>query len=313
MGMTVTVTGAAGRMASLLRPQLRDLGWQVRLVDLRMPQDAVGEHESMFLGSVTDPVVMAEAVAGADLVVHLGGIHRETDWDTVMTTNVTGTRVVLDAARDAGVRKVLLASSTHAVGFWDFASARGAAGALPPRPDTYYGLSKVAMEGLGSLYADRFGMKIISARIGTSTERPDSARTLATWLSPGDLRRLVEATATDHGLPGHHVVWAVSANTRGWADLAAGRAAIGYEPIDDAEQWAATITATDDPTGHLLGGPWTTAEHRLGVDNYPGLPLATVPPPASHPDGLPGSGGADAGAVPVERLAQGDHQQGQPR
>jgi len=263
---TVVLTGAAGRVGTLVRGPLRELGWRVRLVDLRQPDPDPAHNETVVLGSVTDPAVMAQAVADADVVVHLGGIHREMDWDTVMTTNLTGTRVVLDAARDAGVDRVLLASSTHAVGYWPTDVAR-AGGTLPPRPDTYYGLSKVAVEGLGSLYADRYGMKIVSARIGTCKPVPDSERCLATWLSPADLARLVVATASDVGAPGHHVVWAVSANTRGWADLTPGRA-IGYEPRDDAEQWADTIADTG-AAPDLVGGPWASAEHRLGVDNYP--------------------------------------------
>jgi len=236
------------------------------LVDLRHPDPYPEDNETVVAGSVTDPAVMARAVEGADLIVHLGGIHREMDWDTVMTTNVTGTRVVLDAARDANVTRILLASSSHAVGYWPTAAAQTGR-PLSPRPDTYYGLSKVAVEGLGSLYADRFGMKVVSARIGTCKPVPDTVRCLSTWLSPDDLVRLVVATASDVGAPGHHTVWAISRNTRRWADLDSGRT-IGYEPVDDAELWAEHVGPQDDRHLERVGGPWATPEHELGRDVF---------------------------------------------
>jgi uronate dehydrogenase len=124
---------------------------------------------------------------------------------------------------------------------------------------------------LGSLYADKYGMKVDSARIGTGGERPGNLRTLGSWLSPADSFRLVQATLSHVGAPGHHVVWAVSANTRGWANLDAGRA-IGFEPRDDAEVFAGNVdTATPDEWAALLGGAWAGSDHKVGIDNYPHL------------------------------------------
>jgi uronate dehydrogenase len=89
------------------------------------------------------------------------------------------------------------------------------------------------MELLGSLFADRFGMSIVSARIGAFGERPASRRALRMWTSADDMARLVLATAGLHE-PGHHVAWAVSQNTGGPADLSAGER-IGFVPADDAQ------------------------------------------------------------------------------
>jgi uronate dehydrogenase len=203
---------------------------------------------------------------------HLGGLHREKPWEELVATNITGTQVTLEAARKNGVERVLLASSTHAVGFHP-AEAAALDAVLVPRPDSYYGVSKAAMEALGSLYADKFAMKVVSARIGTGGDRPNNVRTLSSWLSPADSFRLVEATLNDLGAPGHHVVWAVSANSRGWADLSAGRR-IGFEPFDNAEAFAEGIDDTQagsDPSELLLGGGWTRSSHQIGVDNYPQL------------------------------------------
>lgn len=266
----IAVTGGAGMMAALLRPYLRDAGYGVRLIDLAWPGDLT-ENETALTGSVDDTEFMTRALQGTKAVIHLGGIHREKPWDDIVRTNITGTQVTLEAARSNGVERVLLASSTHTVGFNQTTDAARPE-ALPPRPDTYYGVSKAAMEALGGLYADKFGMKVVSARIGTGGERPDNVRSLSSWLSPGDMFRLVEATLNDLGSPGHHVVWAVSNNTRGWADLSAGRR-IGFNPQDDAEAYAGQVDTAVVPNewDSLLGGRWASSGHRVGVDNYPEL------------------------------------------
>jgi nucleoside-diphosphate-sugar epimerase len=267
--VTIALTGGAGMMATLLRPYLAGAGYAVRLVDLAAAADP-SPNESVHVGSVTDPDFMADALKGATAVIHLGGLHREKTWAELVSTNITGTQVTLEAARQNGVERVLLASSTHAVGFHP-TEAAAQDSVLIPRPDTYYGVSKAAVEALGSLYADKYGMKVVSARIGTGGERPGNLRTLGSWLSPADSFRLVEATLNNLGAPGHHVVWAVSANTRGWANLHAGKR-IGFEPQDDAEAFAGGVdTTARDEWAELLGGAWASDSHRVGVDNYPHL------------------------------------------
>jgi energy-converting hydrogenase Eha subunit A len=260
------ITGAAGAVAGLVRPLLRRPGRRLRLLDPTTPPDIDPAAERHLTGSVTDPDLMAVACADVDLVVHLGGINHERPWRDVLETNIHGTQVTLDAARRAGVRRVMLASSAHAVGMVPAAQAADA-NALNPRPDTYYGVSKVAMEALGSVYSDRYAMMIVSARIGTVKPAPDTIRCLSTWLSPADLARLVEVVGA-LTTPGHHVVNAISRNTRRWMSLAAG-AAIGYHPADDAEAWAAAFPDAGPPAppepGERLGGPWATTDQPLGI------------------------------------------------
>jgi hypothetical protein len=138
---------------------------------------------------------------------------------------------------------------------------------LFPRPDTYYGVSKVVVEALGSLYHDRYGLDITCLRIGTCFERPGDVRSLSTWLSPDDCARLMEAALAADGF---HVVWGISDNTRRWWSLAEARS-IGYEPRDDAEAYAADLIAEfgePDPASMahaLLGGSFCGPE--LDVDN----------------------------------------------
>jgi len=259
MPSTVLITGAAGRIGGYLRPRLRRPDRRLRLLDVEQPADP-GAGEEIVIGSVTDVQLIQRACRGASAVVHLAGIPTEAEWPRILESHINGTWSVLDAARETGVPRVVLASSNHATGF----SPRGD-DPVPdesyPRPDTFYGVGKVAMEALGSLYADRYGMDVVCLRIGTCAQRPADVRALSTWLSPDDAGRLVEAALTTPS-PGFRVVWGVSANTRRWWSYAGGEA-IGYHPVDDAEQYAAELLAggepaPDDPTLTRVGGPWAT-------------------------------------------------------
>ncbi len=133
----------------------------------------------------------------------------------------------------------------------------------PPRPDTLYGVSKVFGEALGRYYVDRYGLQVSCLRIGTCDWTPGDRRALATWLSPDDCARLVDAALRTR--VAYSVVWGVSANTRRWWSLEAGRA-IGYEPLDDAEAFASIAAARARPTRPitLVGGGFTTAG--FGID-----------------------------------------------
>jgi uronate dehydrogenase len=252
----VVITGAAGRIGGMLRPRLAGPGRLLRLVDVA-PLTA-GPAEEAVQASVTDLDAMTKAFAGAAAVIHLAGVPGETTWDEVSHVNIHGTYVAFEAARRAGVSRVVYASSNHAVGFTPRESFPVPDYAFTA-PDTYYGVSKVAGEALAALYHYRYGLDTICLRILTCADRPTYGRALSTWLSPGDCGRLFEACLTAPS-PGYRVVFGVSANTRGgWVSLAEARA-LGYEPRDDAEVYAAQVIAATgepdpaDPVMAHLGG-----------------------------------------------------------
>lgn len=247
MSQRVLITGAAGGMGTLLRPRLAQPGRVLRLMDV----DPVlpGGGAEIVTGSVTDPDAIAAACQEVDTVIHLGGLSREAPWADILAVNIDGTYRVLEAARHAGVRLVIFASSNHAVGFHP---AEPAPDGLFPRPDTYYGVSKVAGEALGSLYHDRYGLNVLCVRIGTCIERPLTERHLSTWLSPDDCARLFEAAIALPSL-GFRIVWGASANTRLLYSLDGARA-LGYEPRDDAEAYAEDVTPAAELDRTYLGG-----------------------------------------------------------
>jgi len=247
---TVVVTGSAGAIGSVVCAGLAERGWSVRRVDLVAgPSTRVAD-----LTSADSEPVLASLCDGADAVVHLAATLDQEDWPTILSANIDATRRVLEAARRGGVNRFVYASSNHAVGY----TPRGdddLPADTPDRPDSFYGVSKVAGEALCRLYVDRYGLTAVSLRIGSFVPEPDSERALATWLSPADAVRLVQAALTGPAT-GFHPVWGISANTRAWWSPSAG-AAIGYEPRDDAEMWAATFagTETDPRVLTTVGGP----------------------------------------------------------
>jgi uronate dehydrogenase len=253
---TILITGAAGSIGGMLRPRLKKPERLLRLLDLD-PIDA-GAGEEAVQASITDLDALTEVCHGADAIIHLGGISDEAPWDRIAEVNIQGTYCVFEAARRAGVGRVVFASSNHAVGFSPAADFPVADYAFPV-PDTYYGVSKASGEALAALYHYRYGMDAICLRILSCAERPKGNRELSTWLSPDDTGRLFEACLTAEK-PGFRVAYGVSANTRGgWVSLDEARA-LGYEPLDDAEPFAAEILARDgepdpaDPVQAHLGG-----------------------------------------------------------
>ncbi|MEU9501026.1 NAD(P)-dependent oxidoreductase [Streptomyces sp. NPDC048196] len=269
---TVLLTGAAGGLGTLMRELLPPYGYRLRLFDRRPVEhiekvgnavNAAGEAE-VITAELADKEALREAVHGVDAIVHFAGISLEAPFEKILRANIEGTYHLYEAAREAGVRRIVFASSNHAVGFTPRpADGSGAIGVdTPRRPDTYYGLSKGFGEDLASLYWDLHGIETVSVRIGSCCPEPTTVRMLSTWLSPADAARLLHAALTAPDV-GHTVVHGSSANTRLWWDLSSARA-LGYEPRDDAEPYAAELLAAqgeldpDNPEHAHLGGSFCT-------------------------------------------------------
>jgi uronate dehydrogenase len=263
---TILMTGAAGQVGTMLRSRLARPDRTLRLLDIA-PLTA-GPGEEAIQASITDLDAMTAACQGADAVIHLGGYAGEESWDDILDVNIGGSYATFEAARRAGVPRVIYASSNHAVGFAPRASFPVPDYAFPA-PDTYYGVGKVASEGLASLYHHRYGLDTICVRILTCAELPTTPRSLSTWLSPDDAGRLFEACLTAPS-PGFRVIFGVSANTRGgWVSLGEARS-LGYEPKDDAEIYADQVLARagidpDDPVFRYLGGEFTLPEKDVPI------------------------------------------------
>jgi len=256
---TVLITGAGGDVGTHLRRELAGR-YRLRLSDVE-PLRARAKGERFVLGDVTRLADMLRATKGVDAVVHLGAWSVEGDWPTILAVNIAGTYNVFEAARRNGVKRVLFATSNHAVGFYrrdEVIDHR-----VYPKPDSRYGVSKVFGEALGSLYADKYGLEVFNMRIGNVAPAPADKRRLAIWLSPRDLAQLV-SIGIDHPDIRFEIVYGISGNRRAWYDNS-NAYRLGYRPQDDSEPYAAELLARhrDDPDPRVeryQGGTFVAAE-----------------------------------------------------
>jgi len=217
------LTGAAGRIGRAIRPALDDR-WDVVATDL--PEL-----------DVTDLGACREACTGVDAVVHLAGVpDPNATWERLLPANVIGTHNIAQAAMDAGVRRLVLASSAQAVA--GYPTDRQIRAEDRVRPPNLYGATKAWAEAIGSWVAASSDTSVVVLRIGFFLERRPAgdtatARNMAAWLSPGDAARLVVAAVEARHVD-YFVANGISANRFQHLDLGTTRQTIGYQPRDDA-------------------------------------------------------------------------------
>lgn len=262
------LTGAAGAMGRALRPRLRPLASILRLSDID-PVAAAGAGEEVMCCDLADAEAVRHLVAGCDGIIHLGGISVEDSFERILAANIIGARNLYEAARAAGMPRILFASSNHAIGFYrqdervDVDS--------PLRPDSYYGLSKGFGETLARLFFDKHGQETAIVRIGSCVEAPLTRRMLSSWLSYDDFVSLAACVFSVPKL-GCPVIFGASANQAGWWSNAA-VADLGWQPRDNAEIHRAAVEAMtpvpapNDPTRLYQGGAFVPAP--LGVRQPP--------------------------------------------
>lgn len=229
---TVLVTGAAGKVAGMLRPGLD--GMKVRAVDRSEVDDGATETA---IGDIADPAFVDDVIDGVDAVVHLAAnpaAHAR--WDDLRAPNIEGTVNVIQAARTAGVRRVVLASSIHAMGAYFRPGEVVVDPDWPARPCCAYGATKAFAESFGHMTAATSDLSVICLRLGASQPQPLDTGNLTGWLAPDDLRQLVTCALSADVHAGTY--FGVSANTRSAFDIANARAELGYQPRHDSEDYA---------------------------------------------------------------------------
>ena len=261
----ILLTGAAGGIGTMIRPLLAPLYPALVLSDRLTPRNLLAS-ETFIAADLTNPEEVAAAVKGADSVIHLGGcsVGRQGDapWDAILQTNIIGCYNLFEAARQAGVRRVIFASSNHAVGFYP--RTRRIGPDVTVRPDGRYGLSKAFGEALGALYADKHGMSVTCLRIGNVGPSPLDVRRLAIWISPEDIAQLIRI-GLEHPDIRFEVFYGASDNAASWWDNSRAYQ-FGYRPTGKAEDHRAHAEAEQakigpDPVGDLFqGGTFTSAE-----------------------------------------------------
>jgi len=253
----LVLTGAAGRLGSCLREPLSEMCDELVSTDLAEGIGKTFPGERYVKADLQDLDAMIAVLEGAEMVVHFGAIGDEAPFETLLGPNFIGAYNIWEAAHRCGLRRVVYASSIHAVGMHKKTDFIGTD--APHKPDTFYGLAKCFAEDLASLYWDKRGLEAVCMRI-LSCAQVTNPRAVGTWLSYGDLIQLVER-AIDTPVTGFSVVYGVSDNDRAPVDNS--RAShLGYRPKDNAEQFAKAIFAEagpldlKDPGNLHHGGPF---------------------------------------------------------
>lgn len=257
----LVLTGAGGRLGSYLREPLSKMCDELVSTDWVEDIDTLYPGESYFKADLGSLEQMEAVLEDADMVVHFGAIGDEAAWDAILHSNIIGAYNVWEAAARKGLRRVVYASSIHAVGMYP--KTQRIDTEVPHRPDTYYGLAKCFAEDLGSLYWDKKGIESVHLRI-LSAAQVNNPRSLGTWLSYDDLIHLVERAITTP-ITGFSIVYGVSNNDRATVDNHKA-SFLGYRPKDNAEQFSKAVLAEatpadpTDPGQMCQGGPFASVE-----------------------------------------------------
>lgn len=226
------ITGAAGNLGRELRAGLAPLATTIRLTD-RGDMAPAEPHEEVMPCELGDFEAVSKVVADCDAIVHFGAAPVERPWAEILESSIIGGYNIYEAARRHDVKRIIYASSIHAVGY-----ERREVGAdtdTPHNPDTLYGVSKCFVEDLAKLYFNKWGIESACLRINSCFPKPADRRHLATWLSFADLVHLVERCLVSERI-GYTIVYGISNNRESFFSNHK-VAHLGYKPKDSAEAY----------------------------------------------------------------------------
>ncbi|MCJ2877636.1 NAD(P)-dependent oxidoreductase [Rhizobium pusense] len=239
----IAITGASGAVGTVLRPELLGLGYSLKLLD-RVAPASVSLNETFRKTDILDRSDLAEALAGCDAVLHLASCTTDdVDWNAHVSLSIEGAINLFEACREAGVGRVIYASSHHVVGLYPRRPPVGVD--IVPRPDSRYAAGKAFGETLASLYAFKFGMSVLAIRIGNADALPQDRRRLGNWVSMPDLAQLVDIGVKTPDLL-FEIVYGVSDTTGDTYDNS-NAYRLGYKPTGRPMSYAKEVQEADPP------------------------------------------------------------------
>ena len=246
----ILVTGMSGLIGGVVHKQLAD-GYELSALN-RRPVDGVPTVQA----DIADFDAMRPAFDGQDVVIHLAAnASGSAPWTEILHANILGTHNVYEAARQAGVKRVIFASSGTVVAGWeqdlpyralvngDYATAPSAWPMIthgsPIRPRGDYGSSKAWGEAAARQYVDSSSLSILCLRIGHVTEedRPLSVRDYSVWCSQRDIAQMIARCVEAPAVLRYDIFFVVSDNKWGYRDLSHARQVLGFVPQDSAEAY----------------------------------------------------------------------------
>ncbi|MFW6061770.1 MAG: NAD-dependent epimerase/dehydratase family protein [Planctomycetota bacterium] len=232
---SVFVTGAAGRIGSYFAAHAHEK-YDLTLMD--RPEADIseisdyGEVVRFPLGELEQ---LKQATNGHDTVLHLAANPApDATWDSVLQDNIIGTYNTFVAARAGGCRRIVYASSIHAVSGYPL--DRQVQSDDPVNPGDLYGVSKCFAEALARMLAEQQGLSAIAIRIGAfqpvqRARRPEDVSLANAFISQRDLQQLIERCIDDETLR-FGIFHGLSSNLFNRMDISEARELLGYEPQD---------------------------------------------------------------------------------
>jgi NAD+ dependent glucose-6-phosphate dehydrogenase len=250
MKTRVLVTGMSGLIGGAVQRRLAGR-YELTALNRRTVPDVRSVQ-----ADISDLDAIRPAFDGQDVVVHLSAVLGDsTGWEPLRRVNIDGTYNVLEAARQAGVQRVIFASSGSVIAGWEqenpytaLASGDYAQVEAPwpllthetaPRPRGLYGASKAAGEALARHFADATPLSVICLRIGrvTKEDRPMTPRDYSIWCSQADIAQMVECCILAPPSVQFDIFYAVSENRWGYRDISHAQQVVGYRPEGQAETY----------------------------------------------------------------------------
>ena len=233
----ILITGSAGRIGQAVVRELTSQGRPLRGFDL-MPTPGIKDS---VVGNISDTAAVCQAARGVQAIIHLAAIPDDDDFLTkLLPNNIVGAYNVMEAARLAGVKRVVLASSGQVVWWQRFSGPLPITADVPPTPRGWYAAGKLFLEGAGRAYAEAHGLSVIAARLGWCPRDQAHVEELArtdwgpdVYLSPRDAGRFFTCAVTASANIHFAVVYACSRPLRQTVyDLEPARQLLGFEPMD---------------------------------------------------------------------------------
>ena len=261
MNKKVLVTGVSGHLGGMLFRTMAKIGYS-NLLGTDLKKKNIEKNTKFITADLKNFQSILKITKGVYAIVHFGAIPVEDTQKNILQNNIIGTYNLFEAARINKVKRVVFASSNHAIGFHRRTTRLNEFS--KQRPDSHYGLSKAFGEDLSRLYADKFNIKSMCIRIGSCLKVPEDKRHLSTWISYEDLTQLVNI-GIKHKLIHHEIVYGVSKNKKSWWNNSRAYM-LGYKPKDSADRFNVTALSKNEYKDKMAllfqGGVFTSANFK---------------------------------------------------
>ena len=261
MNKKVLITGASGHLGGMLFRSLAELGYK-NLVATDLKKKNIEKNQKFILANLKNLKSIIKITKEVHAIVHFGAIPIEDTQPNILQNNIIGTYNLFEAARINKVKKIIFASSNHAIGFHRRTTKLNQFS--NQRPDSHYGLSKAFGEQLSRFYADKFNIKSLCIRIGSCLRTPEDRRHISTWISYRDLTQLVDI-GIKHKAIHHEIVYGASKNKKSWWNNSRAYQ-LGYKPKDSADRFDIHLLSTNEYKDKMAllfqGGVFTSANFK---------------------------------------------------